>query len=149
MRKTFSVLLILTLAACFGGNRPSTPDAGSFGADLNTFRGLEGSSALRTHPRLQQAAQAHADDMIRRGYFSHRSVGGPNGETLAQRLAAAGCRPRASAENLAQGQASETGAFATWRGSPNHRANMLGKEYQLYGLAQSGGTWVLVLADRC
>lgn len=33
--------------------------------------------------------------------------------------------------------------------SPGHRANMLGRDYALFGLGQAGGMWVIMFADRC
>lgn len=149
MRNLGLTLSMTLLVACGDGNRPSEPEAGSFGADLNAFRALEGEGPLRTHPRLEQAAQAHAEYILRTGNFSHRSPGGPNGDTMSERIASTGCRAGAAAENIAQGQSSERAVIAAWRGSTGHRANMLGAGYTVYGLGRAGDTWVLVLSDGC
>lgn len=122
---------------------------GSFGTDLNAFRASQGLAALQQSAALTQAAQLHAEDMTRRGYFSHKSPGGPNGNDLSARLVSGGCRTRAGAENIAQGQTSEASALVSWQGSAGHRRNMLSARYTTYGLGRSGNTWVLVLSNGC
>ena len=64
----------------------------SFAANLNAFRADQGLGTVTTNRRLQRAAQAHAEDMEKRGYFSHQSVGGPNGTSMSDRIAASGYR---------------------------------------------------------
>jgi uncharacterized protein YkwD len=104
---------------------------------------------MRSNALLARAAQAHAADMESRGYFSHRSVGGPNGDDLVARAASAGCTMRAGAENIAQGQRSEQEVFVAWRNSPGHRRNLLGPRYTEYGLGRVGNTWVMKLSSGC
>jgi uncharacterized protein YkwD len=87
--------------------------------------------------------------MERRGYFSHASEGGPNGADFVSRAAAAGCRIQAGAENIAQGQRSETDVLFAWQNSSGHRANLLDPAYRVYGLGRSGDTWVLKLSAAC
>jgi uncharacterized protein YkwD len=50
---------------------------------LNRERARHGLSQLRTNGDLDQAAQGHARDMVKRAYFSHVS---PDGSGPAQRL---------------------------------------------------------------
>ena len=146
--------IMLMAAACADSGAPATstmtqPTTGSFAASLNAFRADQGQGAVTTNRRLQRAAQAHAEDMERRGYFSHQSVGGPNGTSMSDRIAASGYRACAAAENIAQGQKSESEVFEAWRRSAGHRRNMLGPRYVEYGLGRSGNTWVQLLAAGC
>lgn len=104
---------------------------------------------MRQNAILTRAAQAHAEDMAARGYFSHQSPGGPNGDNLAERAASAGCAMRAGAENIASGQRSEAEVFVGWQNSPGHRANLLGGNYTDYGLGRSGNVWVMKLSSGC
>ena len=120
-----------------------------FTADLNAYRSSRGLSPLQRNAALTRAAQAHAEDMARRGYFSHRSAGGPNGTTFVQRARASGCALRAGAENIASGQRSLASAIEAWKTSSGHRRNMLGRSYTQYGLGRSGTIWVLKLAAHC
>lgn len=128
----------------------ATVSTGSgFTADINTFRAQQGLGHLRPNAVLQRAAQAHAEDMASRGYFSHEAPRGPNGRTFVQRARAAGCALRGGAENIAKGQRSEREVFAAWQNSSGHRRNMLGRSYTQYGLGRSGNIWVLKMAQSC
>lgn len=120
-----------------------------FTAALATFRADQGLGGLRQSAILTRAAQAHAEDMARRGYFSHQSPDGPNGDNLMQRAASAGCAMRAGAENIANGQRSEAEVLTAWANSPGHRANLLGRRYTDYGLGRAGNIWVMKLSSGC
>ncbi|MFD3506774.1 CAP domain-containing protein [Nocardia sp. NPDC058666] len=102
-------------------------DAGTMRAQVlglvNAERGQHGCAPLQEDSRLAAAAQAHADDMAARGYFSHSS---PEGLAAADRVAAAGYAPaQIVAENLAGGQQTAQDVVATWMGSVEHRANIV------------------------
>lgn len=120
-----------------------------FTAALSAFRASQGRSAIRQNAILTRAAQAHAEDMARRNFFSHASPGGPNGDNLRQRAASAGCAMRSGAENIATGQRSEAEVLDAWANSPGHRSNMLGRSYTDYGLGRAGNIWVLKLSSGC
>lgn len=120
--------------------------AGGFGAALNDVRADAGLGQLRPHPRLAAAAAAHARDMARAGYVSHR---GRDGSSAHARAQASGCAAGYLAENIAWGQRSEQAVFAGWMASPGHHRNMMGRPYGVYGLGQANGLWVLMFADRC
>lgn len=124
----------------------STP---GFTTRINGFRADNGVAGLRQNAALTRAAQAHADDMVARGYFSHSSQGGPNGATLIARARSAGCNARAIAENIAQGQQSEAEVLTGWANSPGHRRNMLNRSMTDYGLGRAGDIWVLKLSSGC
>ncbi|MBQ2261157.1 MAG: CAP domain-containing protein [Loktanella sp.] len=120
-----------------------------FAGALRELRLSQGLAGMGQDPNLTRAAQAHADDMAQNNYFSHLAPNGPNGITVEQRIAVAGCRPRLMAENISRGQQSEDDVFAAWAASPAHRANMLGVRFRSFGLGRSGDIWVLKLADSC
>ena len=121
----------------------------SFTGGINSFRADNGVGALQQSAILTRAAQAHAEDMAARGYFSHQSPGGPNGDDLGDRARAAGCSFRSVAENIAQGQRSEAEVLTGWANSPGHRRNMLNGRMTDYGLGRAGDIWVLKLSSGC
>ena len=97
-------------------------------------------------PKLINAAQSHADDMLKRNYYSHTS---PEGKTVADRFQkAGGSRWVLTEENIAKCDGCEaplTDAYVHrlhdgWMKSPGHRANILrpGIDRFGYGLAVSG-----------
>ncbi|PJI84992.1 Cysteine-rich secretory protein family protein [Yoonia maricola] len=159
MKKLLILCILTTLTACtVSSSSQTTPAqvssaptgvATGFTADINAFRASQGRGQLQPNAALTRAAQAHAEDMARRGYFSHTSVGGPNGDNFQARARSAGCAMRTGAENIATGQRSEAGVFETWENSAGHRRNMLGRSYTQYGLGRSGNIWVLKLSAQC
>ncbi|MBP1806245.1 CAP domain-containing protein [Rubellimicrobium aerolatum] len=125
----------------------SASSVAGFGAALNRMRAQAGLEGLREDGHLKRAAQAFAEDMAANGYHSHH---GRDGSTVVERARRAGCGGRGYvAENIAWGQDSVQDTFAGWSASAGHRANMLGRNYGVYGLGQAGGMWVLVVADGC
>ncbi|WP_417523179.1 CAP domain-containing protein [Marinovum sp.] len=113
-------------------------------AKVNHLRRQSGRAPLRWSPVLEAVAQAHADDMAQRGYFSHRGV---DGASVGDRVRRAGYSWCAVAENIAQGQRSLDAVLAGWQGSPGHRRNMLSAAMAELGVARGpGNTWVMVLA---
>ncbi len=154
MKNTIAALTLTTLVACGSGPVPQVSSAapssgGNFAADINAFRASQGLGAIRTNVALTRAAQAHADDMAARNYFSHQSPGGPNGDTFVERAQSAGCVMTSGAENIASGQTSQAAVLVGWQNSPGHRRNMLVPDYTQYGLGRSGNVWVLKLAGSC
>lgn len=163
MKATLALTLCFGLGACVAvvpvplpvpataGAVSETPvqSTASFTSEINGFRADNGVGPLRQSSFLTRAAQAHAEDMVARGYFSHRSEGGPNGTTLMARARSAGCSPRAVAENIARGQQSEGAVLTSWAGSPGHRRNMLNTRMTEYGLGRAGDIWVLKLGSGC
>ncbi|WP_439155688.1 CAP domain-containing protein [Yoonia sp.] len=149
MRIWVAVIAMMMVTACtetVAVKAMDQPVTGRFAKDMNTFRGSQGQGAVAPDRRLQRAAQAHANDMVRRGYFAHQS---PDGGRMSDRIAASGYRACAAAENIAFGQKTEAAVFAAWRASAGHRRNMLGSTFVDYGMGRSGDTWVLLLARDC
>lgn len=151
LNQLLTVLSLMFVPAVLPGlamaqSSSSSSTAVSFETALNTLRAGQGLRGLQAHPVLTAAAQAHAADMASNGYFSHT---GRNGSTAIARARAAGCRGGYSAENIAWGQDSVGDAFNGWVASPPHYANMIGRNYGVYGLAESGGYWVMMFAEGC
>src|SRR5688572_23644697 len=73
-------------AAPIPASAPAPEVAGdpAFQAGLNALRAQHGLSPARPDARLAAAAQLHAEDMIRQGYFDHVSR---DGRTYIQRIA--------------------------------------------------------------
>jgi len=151
---SLAVVAAFGLSACVSTVSP-TPTASAtsgpvatsgFGGMLNQQRGAQGLSLLSQDSALTAAARSHAAEMVSKGYFSHT---GANGSNVSGRMRAAGGCRAAVAENIAEGQGSETAVFNAWMTSSAHRSNMLYRKYTRYGLGRSGNTWVLVLAGPC
>lgn len=96
---------------------------------------------------LETAAQAYADDLARRGFFSHTD---PEGRTPDVRIAAAGYRAMAcrcaahtyTGENIAKGQGSVTEVFRAWMASTGHRAAILYAGFREIGIGMRDRYWV-------
>lgn len=101
----------------------------------NAVRQTEGVSPLTEHIALSKAAQAKADDMVTRDYWSHS---GPNGEEPWSFVDNSGYKYRVVGENLAYGFTGNDEVIHGWLNSHSHRANMLGKDYRHvgFGIAQ-------------
>lgn len=126
---------------------PASLSEEDVGARLNAERIQRGLGSLVRSGPLERAALAHANDMSRKGYFSHTS---PNGGTLTDRVQAAGYPYCFVAENIAQGQNSSAEVMASWMNSAGHRRNNLSDRATEYGVARANGNyWVLVLGSRC
>ncbi len=98
----------------------------------NAARRAAGLPGLARSVNLMQAAQLQADQMVKAGRMDHDLPGQPS-PTLKSRLAAVQYDVRAAGENIAEGQRDATGAIATWMDSPNHRANILSRDYTEIG----------------
>ena len=106
---------------------------------VNQARAAHSLSRLELGPKLDEAAQSHARDMLQRGYFSHTSpeggnvqdryvaAGGSSWELVEENIAKCdGCAPpvtAATVEWLQQG----------WMNSPEHRENILRRGLTRFG----------------
>lgn len=124
------------------GTATSPALARAFAPKINGFRQSQGRRKLAPHPALMRAAQAHADDMARRGYLSHRS---PGGQGPRDRIYAEGICIDDSAENIARWQTLDQ-AFQGWLASPGHRRGMLTRKASHFGIGRRGTLWVLLVA---
>ncbi|MCF2870001.1 CAP domain-containing protein [Octadecabacter sp. G9-8] len=144
-------LAVLALSACQPAVETSTNAVpvvvpqGQIGALLNSERAAQGLGALSEDVNLSRAAQAHAQDMVTQGYFSHE---GRNGSSFVQRAQAAGY-PCVAAENIANGQLSEAAVMTGWMNSSGHRRNILLPDATEFGIGRVNNMWVLMLGRGC
>lgn len=105
-------------------------------ARVNAERRRAGVSPLGSDPQLDKAAQRHAEDMLARSYFEHRS---PEGKSVRERARAAGYEWRTIGENMAEGQLSVDEVMDTWMKSPGHRRNILSPDFRELGIGLALG----------
>jgi uncharacterized protein YkwD len=105
---------------------------------INKARAENGESALSDNRKLDAVARQHSEDMVNRDYFAHTT---PAGETFDARIAASGYLPPGSAYELGENIYCATGTLATpsaavsgWMHSPDHRANILNREFRDSGV---------------
>ncbi len=108
---------------------------------LNSYRIENGLAILMYSDRLEQAAQAHAQDMCVRNFFDHIN---PDGDGPLDRAVAAGfCNGILIGENVAYGQQSVAEVQNGWEHSPDHNANMLHTGLTFVGM----GHYVSILGE--
>lgn len=94
--------------------------------------------ALKVNPVLVAAAQAKADDMAAKGYFSHTS---PEGYDSWHWFREAGYAYRFAGENLAVDFSDSGDVENAWMNSPTHRDNIVSPKYTEIGIAVATGTY--------
>ena len=99
-------------------------------AATNAQRSQNGASALTTNSKLASAAQAKANDMVARNYWSHTT---PDGKDPWVFIDAAGYAYQKAGENLAYGFATSNDTIIGWMNSPSHRSNMLDTGFKEVG----------------
>jgi uncharacterized protein YkwD len=126
---------------------------------VNRDRAAENLPPMEVDPLLSQAAQNHAEDMLRRNYFSHYS---PEGQTPTDRLTAVGGYGYYPAENIVM---DEDRRFRSpniqvleslenrWMQSPKHRHNLMNPNYERFGYGfavdpRSGRTFAVQMFSR-
>jgi len=120
-------------------------------AAVNAARRAAGRPGLADDPRLDAAAQAHAEDMLARSYYDHR---GRDGSTPRSRVEAAGFAAASVAENIAARHLGADETVAGWMSSSDHRRNLLDPTLTSLGAGVAVGAydhpyqvlWVLDLA---
>lgn len=110
------------VTAASAGPGPQSPVQQQILALVNQKRKEAGCDPITLDRRLIDAANRHASDMARRGYFDHES---PSGEKAGSRVTDAGYSWRRYGENIAKGQESPYRVMADWMKSPGHRENIL------------------------
>lgn len=120
---------------------PQDPVVVSFTNLMNAVRADAGCGELAWHPEAAAVAKAHSGDMSQRSFFSHTN---PDGKGPFDRLAAAGVRFRAAAENILSGERTASRALELWLGSAGHRANLLECSYTHHGVGRVDGYWTQV-----
>lgn len=102
--------------------------------ETNSQRAAHGVGKLALNAQLNAAAQAKANDMAARDYWSHNT---PEGNAPWVFIANAGYPYDAAGENLAYGFGSSDTTVAGWMGSPSHRANLLNGAYKDAGFGMA------------
>ena len=125
--------LIVTPTAAAGAAAAASGISASIIDLTNHERTRAGVAPLSPSTRLMQAAQLQADQMASLGRMEHVLMDGPY-PMPQDRLAAAGYKWRAFAENIAWGQRSPEHVTDSWMHSDGHRANMLNASYTELGI---------------
>lgn len=99
-------------------------------ASSNTARTRSGVSELTLSTKLTNAAQAKADDMTTRDYWSHET---PDGKEPWSFVDAQGYTYQAVGENLAYGFSENQEVINGWLNSQSHRDNLLSDSYTEVG----------------
>jgi uncharacterized protein YkwD len=135
------------------------PEAGAAVAALNAVRAQAQSCdgrqwpaapALRWQATLGESARRYARELAARDRLDHV---GADGATLRTRLREVGYVMRLSGENLAGGPETLDEVLALWLASPAHCENLMGADFQEFGLACVPGPgrlqryWVLQLGS--
>ena len=121
-------------------------------ADTNAARAANGVASLKLNSKLDAAAQANADDMAARDYWSHYT---PDGNPPWIWVTNQGYAYQKLGQNLATGFSDEQSTINGWMASPEHRANMLDSAFKDVGFgfandpnytAAGGGPMTIVVA---
>jgi uncharacterized protein YkwD len=111
--------------------------------ELNAARAAAGRAPLRARPSLEEAATAHAADMVERRYFAHESPGGSN---AADRARAAGYIGDADRWRIGEiliwtrgAPLTANAAVDAWLASPAHRRILLQRRYEDVGVGIAAG----------
>lgn len=104
--------------------------------DTNAERKQNNIPDLALNPTLSQAAQAKADDMVAKNYWSHTT---PEGKEPWVFINQVNYAYQAAGENLAYGFTNNESTVQGWMNSPGHRANILNGTYSEvgFGIAHS------------
>jgi cell division septation protein DedD len=121
-------------------------------ADTNAQRAANGVPSLSLNNKLNAAAQANADDMAARDYWSHYT---PDGNPPWIWVSNQGYSYQKLGQNLATGFSDEQSTIDGWMASPPHRENMLDSAFSEVGFgyanvpdytAAGGGPQTVVVA---
>jgi uncharacterized protein YkwD len=96
----------------------------------NSQRASNGKAALTLNTQLNSAAQAKANDMVTRDYWSHNT---PDGNPPWVFIDAQGYNYQKAGENLAYGFNTSSDTIVGWMNSPSHKANLLDSTFTEVG----------------
>lgn len=121
---------------------------GDLAVHTNSARAQHGLGGLSMNGALNNSAQAKANDMIARNYWSHNT---PDGTQPWWFFSQAGYSYQKAGENLAYGFADSASTVNGWMNSPAHKANILGAFTEVgFGIASGaqyqGGENTVVVA---
>jgi uncharacterized protein YkwD len=130
---------------------PATVDPAAAARLISDYRRSHGLSPVTLNPQLMAIAAKHSRAMASADKMSHVLAGEGSFE---RRLSAGGYDAAIAAENVAAGHRNLDEAFAGWKASPGHNANMLKPGVTQMGIAVAyaqnskyGNFWTLVLAE--
>lgn len=123
-------------------------NASAMASIISAFRREHGLGPVTVDPSLMRFAQEHARNMA-----TYNMMGHDVGRSFSERRR--GLRARVVVENLGAAYNSAAEAFAGWRDSPSHRANMLDPDMTRLGIAAAPTSnsyyrvfWALAMASR-
>jgi hypothetical protein len=131
--------LFLTIWQPMHGNTLAYATEMSIGSLLqstNSQRSSNGKGTLALNQQLVNAAQAKANDMIARDYWSHNT---PDGQEPWVFIDNAGYKYLKAGENLAYGFDTSSNTVTGWMNSPSHQANMLDGAFTEVGFGFANG----------
>jgi uncharacterized protein YkwD len=99
-------------------------------SETNERREANGKPTLKINESLSSAAQAKANDMAMKNYWSHYT---PSGEAPWTFIDKSGYAYSKAGENLAYGFATSDETVNGWMNSPTHKANMLDETFSEVG----------------
>lgn len=104
--------------------------SGGLQSSTNQQRAAGGLGTLAINAALSSAAQAKANDMVSRNYWSHNT---PDGQEPWVFMDGAGYKYQKAGENLAYGFTNSDDTVAGWMNSASHKANMLDGDFTEVG----------------
>jgi uncharacterized protein YkwD len=107
-------------------------------AKVNKTRVSENLTELKENAVLAQAAQLKAQDMAKRGYFSHVD---PDGNQPWYYFRQAGYDYKIAGENLAVNFVDSSEVHRAWMNSPTHKANIVQPRFTEIGIATADGIY--------
>ena len=103
----------------------------------NSQRTNNSRSSLTINQQLTSAAQAKANDMVARNYWSHNT---PDGQQPWVFVSNAGYKYTKAGENLAYGFATSSDTVIGWMNSATHKANLLDSAFSEVGFGIANGS---------
>jgi uncharacterized protein YkwD len=144
-----------TEAFAWGDNAFSSGAERDLVALTNRSRASAGRKSLRISATLSSIARWRSKDMIKRDYFSHSIPGYGN---VFKRISSSGFCYHVAGENIGWTTGSDSAATSKIHGmfmdSSGHRANILGKSWDVIGVGAYKGAdgkkmYTVLFADKC
>lgn len=128
----------LFLQIGLGGEQSAAVVESEIVALTNTERTDNNVPQLTENPVLDEAAQARAEDMAKKGYFSHTA---PDGSLPWVWFDKFGYDYHYAGENLAVRFSDSGEVVNAWMASPTHRENIVKSDYTEIGVGVADGTY--------
>lgn len=142
------LLLVIGVGVLLGNFKPPMNNKGILAYSTNISqdsllvatnyqRTQNNQSALGINNQLTAAAQAKANDMVARNYWSHTT---PDGQEPWAFIQQADYKYQKAGENLAYGFDTSNNIVAGWMNSEDHRANLLDSAYSEVGFGYANSS---------